>query len=87
MIVKSCRTCPFFTTTLLTLFAQPNGGECSYIKADDSVSRMEAGISPGPERDAILAKVAQRLRVIDAGAIPAACPLRERDIVVTLGVN
>lgn len=87
MIVKSCRRCPFFTTTMLSLLASSKGGECTYRKADDSLAIMDMTTPEGTDREEMRTRVAQRLRVTDASLIPGACPLHDRDIVVTLGVN
>lgn len=87
MIIKCCRLCPFFMQTSLSLFVHSSGGVCKYCKDDDSIAVIDMDEPEGAEREAMRERAARRLRVLDANVIPVACPLRDRDIVVTLGVN
>jgi hypothetical protein len=63
---KSCLDCPFFQTNLMSMFAAPSGGICSYSKEEDASIHIRSGLPPGVERDAMMAKAERRLRVEDA---------------------
>lgn len=85
MIVKSCLECPFFQTSLTTLVSAPDGGVCSYSKEEDATVHIRFGMRAGVERDQMMARAAKRLHVKDARVVPPACPLHERDVVITVG--
>lgn len=90
MIVTCCHECPFFHETgahlLFALVGRvPSYGTCNYDAANDSVVRVELGMPAGPEHDAMLLRARSRLVVLDRRAIPDGCPLRTRNVTITLG--
>jgi len=99
MTIKCCAECPFFErvpvlSALSEMLAEPgkdslkgslaNAGTCNFDRDTNTVIRVRVGVV-GTERDKMLADAKKRLVVVDRNGIPEKCPLRERDIVVTLG--
>lgn len=72
VVVENCAGCVFFRKTLISLFASggdPNAGDCA---------------CPGETPTGEISK-AKTLPVKDNRILPAWCPLRLGDVVVTIG--
>jgi hypothetical protein len=83
MIVKRCSECPFYTMTGGSLFVGERAGVCTYEAASDVMLKAafrDAGTLTSDDHKRLNA----RLRVADHNVVPDACPLRTRDVVVTL---
>jgi hypothetical protein len=88
MTIRRCKDCPFFQTILLALFsAKPESGLCSYDGVRDAKALEAIGLPPGPERRAAKISADRRMIVRDNTTIPEMCPLRTKDIVLTLGTG
>ncbi len=86
MVVKRCKECPFYQDILLAVLAnKPNSGLCGYDAGRDGLALVPRGLRPGPERDEAMASSARRLIVPNNNTVPDKCPLRAKDIVLTLG--
>jgi len=90
MIVRACRECPFRQKPMLSgvmaLFSGDTGrGFCGYDSASDSVIVVEMGIPDGSQRRDMMRRAAGRRVIEDVNTIPDACPLHNKDVVVTLG--
>ena len=89
--VKSCAECPFFATTLGSFMAsmmakigdEPLWGECD-APAQSGLMHFPAG-AHGPAVEAVRTRQKQRMRIKDGRSLPEKCPLRETDVLVTLG--
>ena len=86
MIIQKCDDCPFFSTNLLALFRNTHSGFCGYDSATDAQVPAHTQFGPGtPEHEVALRAWNARLPVPDRRTLPDACPLRTRDIRLTLG--
>lgn len=91
MIVKSCSECPFYRLTPILgvivkfLGAAPKSGWCCYERETKTILEPELGLPPGPERDAMMARLGARMIIEDNTVVPNGCPLRDGDLIVTLG--
>ena len=91
--VRSCAECPFFLMTARSLFVafavkREDGkgalyGECG-CPSGSGLRHYIPG-SVGPEFDAIRDANEKRMKVTDGHRVPAGCPLRSKDVLVTLG--
>ncbi len=85
MIIRCCKDCPLFQSILLAIFAnKPDSGLCGYDSQRDALALEPIGLLPGPERTAAKASADRRMIVRDRNTIPEKCPLRTKDIVLTL---
>lgn len=94
LTVKCCADCPFFGgVPLLSALSEAlsgsdghlaKAGTCNFDRDTSTVIRVPLGVV-GPERDAMKKSLERRMLVTDKTTIPEKCPLRERDVVVTLG--
>jgi len=74
-----------FQPILLALFAnKPDAGLCGYDSVRDAKALETIGLPPGPERNQAKLSADRRMIVRDNNTIPDKCPLRSRDIVLTL---
>lgn len=90
MIIKRCKDCPFLEVTVLsiiaTLGAKAPGGVCSYDAKTDRRVTLDTTLKPQTdEYQRNRTDVWARLKIKDAGTVPPECPLRVRDITITLG--
>jgi hypothetical protein len=83
VIVRCCKECPFFQIIMLAVF-RPDSGLCGYDGVRDAKSLDTIGLPPGPERNMAKLSADRRMIVRDNNTIPDKCPLRSRDIVLTL---
>jgi hypothetical protein len=98
LVVSRCSACPFFEDSPLKLFggvltqailADSQHGICNILPSDEYLpsADLKIGLPPGPERDAEeprLAKARKRRVVPDKRTIPDDCPLRQRDVTITI---
>ena len=92
MNINSCEECPFFENPfsgvpllgILAMTAVIEFGVCGYNAAQDNLVQIRLGMKAGPEKDAMMATARGRLVVYDARVVPEGCPLRTRDITLTL---
>jgi hypothetical protein len=90
MIIRSCKECPFRQRPVLSgvmaLFgAGTDRGFCGYDAESDSVVVVEMGAPESPSKRQMMRRAAGRKAIEDINSIPPHCPLRTRNIVVTLG--
>jgi hypothetical protein len=88
VIVDCCNRCPFFQHTVLALIASKSGagGVCSYDANHDRVVTVDTSLTPGtPEHVENRRAVWSRMKIEDPTQIPDACPLRRRNVTITLG--
>jgi hypothetical protein len=86
MIIKCCRECPFYQKTLLTLLAG-KAGMCGYDAKDDSLVSFDLDMEPGPARIERLRRAHNRMVIDNDRGVPTGCPLREKDVTITLAKN
>lgn len=92
--VKSCSECPFFEQNALVGLALlmpslkeklgPFPGTCD-CPTEGGVLHFPIGSLPTTKITEERRRKDLRLRIRDANTLPAECPLRTRDVVVTLG--
>lgn len=89
MIIRCCKECPFFRFTVLALFAGGNSGVCGYSRDDETLVTGETviGMEPGPAREAAARRAVTRMPILNSQEVPSGCPLRVKDITLTLAKN
>jgi len=89
VIVTSCKVCPFrqdpFLGGVLALFRDVTEAFCGYDRTSDELVVVEFGMKPGTARDQMVKRAQARMPIPDVNTIPDSCPLRGRDVRITLG--
>lgn len=82
MKIKTCKQCPFYQETLVSLLSS-RGGLCGYDVATDALIRPDIH---QPQSDVVLQDLrlrsAKRRAVPDPKIMPEWCPLRERPVTI-----
>lgn len=84
MIIRSCKECPFFVVTVLSMFTR-GAGVCSYDKERGAKALAPFGLPDGPERAAAIESTNRQLPVVNASKVHECCPLYQGPITLTLG--
>lgn len=92
MLIRRCKECPFFQETMGSFLSVVSGradtpqGVCGYHVESDSLVTFQGGMPPGREYDAMIHRAWERRKILDAQSVPPNCPLRQKDILITLRV-
>ena len=91
MIVTCCKECPFFRDSAATVLSALSGvdapwGFCHYDRKDDSLVVLDwSPMKTEAQRAAMMERAKDRMAVVDGRVIPEGCPLRTRDVRISLG--
>lgn len=94
MTIRCCADCPFFGgVPLISALSEAlsgsegslaKAGTCNLDRDTGTMIRVRLGLV-GPEREEMVKAVRKRTLVTDRDTTPDDCPLRSRDVIVTLG--
>lgn len=89
MIIECCKKCPFFHNTMLAMLATKGvGGVCAYDAENDRNVVIDADLKHGTaEHEQNRRESWARMKVPNPEIVPDQCPLRKRDVIITLGLS